>query len=191
MKWCNCLHWSVFGCGVILHGNHKNLSLLTNLLLMLTTISQQQYTLQQYSFVPFYSAQNDESADMNCLVFWAHCKIGKFLMKRQVYNKGIFTKYMYFEYCFSKMRFDITDTCSWYLHMHAHVRAHTQDAVSMVTGFHGDWACGEQFPECWEYTEHKMVDSRHRPTTITATISIHLLLLLLFTVSTMTSPHSS
>ena len=44
-------------------------------------------------FVPFCSAQDGESADMNCLVFWAHCKNGKILMKRQVYNKGIFTNF--------------------------------------------------------------------------------------------------
>ena len=47
-------------------------------------------------FVPFCSAQDSESADMNCLVFWAHCKNGKILMKRQVYNKGIFTNFGYF-----------------------------------------------------------------------------------------------
>ena len=42
-------------------------------------------------FVPFCSAQDDESTDMNCLVFWAHCKNGKILTKHQVYiyNKGI------------------------------------------------------------------------------------------------------
>ena len=42
------------------------------------------------SFVLFCSAQDDESTDMNCLVFWVHCKNGKILMKCQVYNKGIF-----------------------------------------------------------------------------------------------------
>ena len=41
------------------------------------------------SFVPFCSAQDGESTDMNCLVFWAYCENGKFLTKRQVYNKGI------------------------------------------------------------------------------------------------------
>ena len=41
------------------------------------------------SFVPFCSAQDDESADINCLVFWAYYKNAKILTKRQVYNKGI------------------------------------------------------------------------------------------------------
>ena len=41
------------------------------------------------SFVPFCSTQDGESTDMNCLVFRAHCKNGKILMKHQVYNKGI------------------------------------------------------------------------------------------------------
>ena len=36
-------------------------------------------------FVPFCSVQNGESADVNCLVFWAYCKNGKIWMKRQVY----------------------------------------------------------------------------------------------------------
>ena len=31
------------------------------------------------SFLPYCSAQNDESNDINCLVFWAYCKNGKFL----------------------------------------------------------------------------------------------------------------
>ena len=39
------------------------------------------------SFLSLCSAQDGESADMNCLVFWAHCENGKILMKR--YNKGI------------------------------------------------------------------------------------------------------
>ena len=43
------------------------------------------------SFVPFCSAQDGESTDMNCLVFWAHCKNGKILTKCQVYNKEIYT----------------------------------------------------------------------------------------------------
>ena len=30
------------------------------------------------SFAPFCSAQDGESTDMNCLVFWAHCKNGDF-----------------------------------------------------------------------------------------------------------------
>ena len=47
-------------------------------------------------FVPFCSAQDGESTDMNCLVFWAYCKNGKILMKHQVYNKGFFTKFEYF-----------------------------------------------------------------------------------------------
>ena len=40
-------------------------------------------------FVLFCLAQDGESADMNCLVFWAHFQNGKILTKRQVYNKGI------------------------------------------------------------------------------------------------------
>ena len=48
------------------------------------------------SFVPFCSAQDGESTDMNCLVFLEHCKTGKILMKRQVYYKGIFTDLQYF-----------------------------------------------------------------------------------------------
>ena len=40
-------------------------------------------------FVPFCSAQNNESTDMNCLVFWVHCKNGKIWTNHQVYNKGI------------------------------------------------------------------------------------------------------
>ena len=48
------------------------------------------------SFVLFCSAQDGESTDMNCLVFWAHCKNGKILTKRQIYNKGIFTNLGYF-----------------------------------------------------------------------------------------------
>ena len=39
----------------------------------------------------FCSAQDGESTVVNCLVFWAHCENGQILMKRQVYNKGIFT----------------------------------------------------------------------------------------------------
>ena len=37
------------------------------------------------SFVPFCSAQDGESTDMNCLEFWAYCENDKILMKRQVY----------------------------------------------------------------------------------------------------------
>ena len=40
-------------------------------------------------FIPFCSVQDGEFADMNCLVFWAHCENGKILTKCQVYNKGI------------------------------------------------------------------------------------------------------
>ena len=40
-------------------------------------------------FVPFCSAQDGESTDMNCLQFQVHCKNGKIWMKHQVYNKGI------------------------------------------------------------------------------------------------------
>ena len=36
-------------------------------------------------FVPFCSAQDDESTDINCLVFWEYCKNGKILMKHKVY----------------------------------------------------------------------------------------------------------
>ena len=36
-------------------------------------------------FVLFCSAQDDESADINCLVFRGQCQNGKILMKRQVY----------------------------------------------------------------------------------------------------------
>ena len=39
-------------------------------------------------FVPFYSAQDGESTDMNCLAFWAHCKNGKILMEPPVYIRG-------------------------------------------------------------------------------------------------------
>ena len=39
-------------------------------------------------FVPFCSARDGESADMNCLVFLTYCENGKILTKRQVYNKG-------------------------------------------------------------------------------------------------------
>ena len=35
-------------------------------------------------FIPFCSAQDGESADMNCFVFWAHCENGKILTKCQV-----------------------------------------------------------------------------------------------------------
>ena len=41
-------------------------------------------------FLPFFSTQDGDSTDINCLVFWAHCQSGKFLTKHQVYNKGIF-----------------------------------------------------------------------------------------------------
>ena len=39
--------------------------------------------------LPFCSAQDGESTDMNCLVFWPLCKNGKIWTKHQVYNKGI------------------------------------------------------------------------------------------------------
>ena len=39
-------------------------------------------------FVPFCSAQDSEFIDIKYLVFWAHCKNGKILVKCQVYNKG-------------------------------------------------------------------------------------------------------
>ena len=42
-------------------------------------------TCMTKSFVSLCSAQDGESADMNCLVFWTHCKNGKILTKRQVY----------------------------------------------------------------------------------------------------------
>ena len=48
------------------------------------------------SFVSFYSAQDGESTDTSCLVFCANCENDKFLMKCQVYNKGIFTNFWYF-----------------------------------------------------------------------------------------------
>ena len=41
-------------------------------------------------FVPFCSAQDGESAEINYSVFWAHCENGKNSTKCQVYNKGIF-----------------------------------------------------------------------------------------------------
>ena len=41
------------------------------------------------SFVPFCSARDGESTDINYFVFWSHCKNGKILAKHQVYNKGI------------------------------------------------------------------------------------------------------
>ena len=52
-------------------------------------------------FVPFCSAQDGESTDINCLeincleykLILANCKNGKILMKCQVYNKGIFINY--------------------------------------------------------------------------------------------------
>ena len=62
------------------------------------------------SFVMFCSTQDGESTDVNCLVFWAHCKNGKILTKRQVYNKGIFTNFGYFSL---KWDIDITTMCSW------------------------------------------------------------------------------
>ena len=40
-------------------------------------------------FVPFCSAQDGESTDVNCLAVLVHCENGKFLTKHQVYNKGI------------------------------------------------------------------------------------------------------
>ena len=63
------------------------------------------------SFVPFCSAQDGESTDMNCLVFYAHCENGKFLLKHQVYNKGIFTNFGYF---FKIWNIDIIRMCSWF-----------------------------------------------------------------------------
>ena len=40
-------------------------------------------------FVPFYSAQDGKSTDMNYLIFRKNCENGKILTKHQVYNKGI------------------------------------------------------------------------------------------------------
>ena len=60
------------------------------------------------SFVPFCSAQDGESTDMNCLVFWAHCKNGKILMKYQVYNKGIFANFG----CFLQYKMLISLECT-------------------------------------------------------------------------------
>ena len=45
------------------------------------------------SFALLSSAQDGESADMNCLVVWAQSKNAQISMKRQVYNKGIFTNF--------------------------------------------------------------------------------------------------
>ena len=65
------------------------------------------------SFVPFCLAQDGESTDINCLVFWAQCKNGKILMKRKVYNnKGIFTNFGYF---FMTWDIDIIRMYSWFL----------------------------------------------------------------------------
>ena len=47
-------------------------------------------------FVSFCLAQDGESTDMNCLVFYELCENDKFLTKRQVYNKGIFVDFGYF-----------------------------------------------------------------------------------------------
>ena len=47
-------------------------------------------------FVSLCSAQDGESTDINCLLFWAHFKNGKIKIKRQVYNKEIFTDFWYF-----------------------------------------------------------------------------------------------
>ena len=62
-------------------------------------------------FIKFCSAQDGESTDMNCFVFWAHCKNGKILSKRQVYNKGIFTNFGYFFIIWNN---DIIKLCSWF-----------------------------------------------------------------------------
>ena len=40
-------------------------------------------------FVPFYSAQDGKSTDMNYLMFRTHCENGQLLTKHQVYNKWI------------------------------------------------------------------------------------------------------
>ena len=49
-------------------------------------------------FVLFCSAQDGESAGMNCLVFWAHCKNTYYFQQntKSIYNQGIFTNFGYF-----------------------------------------------------------------------------------------------
>ena len=64
------------------------------------------------SFLPFCSAQDGESTDMNCLVFWTRCENGKILTKCQVYNKGIFTDFGYF---FIVWKINIIRIYSWFL----------------------------------------------------------------------------
>ena len=61
----------MFGCG------HYTLNKTDNISTTVHAISK--------SFVPFCSAQDSESTDINCLVFWAHCKNGKMA---SLYNKG-------------------------------------------------------------------------------------------------------
>ena len=59
----------------------------------------------------FCSTQDGESADINCLEFWEHFQNGKILIKRQVYNKGIFTNLGYF---FTIWNIDIIRVYSWF-----------------------------------------------------------------------------
>ena len=66
--------------------NHKNPAFSGKM--PLPNISTTVHAMRK-SFVPFCSAQDGESIDINCLVFWAHCENGKILTKHQVYNKGI------------------------------------------------------------------------------------------------------
>ena len=55
-------------------------------------------------FVPFCSTQNGESTDMNCLVFWTHCKNSQIWMK-------LVEDYLLF---FIDSNIDIVKMCSWF-----------------------------------------------------------------------------
>ena len=54
-----------------------------------------------------------ESADTNCLVFWAHWEIGKILMKRQVYNNEFFTNFGYFSELKTLIPLEREVDCEW------------------------------------------------------------------------------
>ena len=64
-------------------------------------------------FVPFCSAQDGESTDMNCMVFWELCKNGKILMKRQVYNKGIWLIFGILSWCEILISLECAVDCEW------------------------------------------------------------------------------
>ena len=66
----------VISCSVVeifIRESHKNLAF--NSPKALQIILKTVHAMTK-SFAPFCSAQDGESTDMNCSVFWAHCKNG-------------------------------------------------------------------------------------------------------------------